>query len=441
MTNYIRAAYYLFTMMRRAYRSPDKLIKYQNKKVRQIVRYAYYNVPFYHDTFEKLGIKPSDIKTRHDLNKLPVVRKNDIRSNITKIISKEFDVNNLKKVLTSGSTGQPLTVYLSKKEDEFRKAKHLRANIACGQKPRDRWVITAPPHRSEEVARLQRILGFFAFTPISMFEDVASQLATLEKIKPDVLDGYSNSLVMLAKEAQRREVDSIKPKLIIGGAELISRSSRRLVEEVFDAPFYDQYACFEFERMAWQCREKLGYHIDADSIVMQFVDKDGEEVRPGERGEIVCTSLFNYAMPFIRYAVGDIGKPSEDTECLCGRTFPLMEVIEGRKDSLVILPDGRIFSPLAFVAAISYSESEPYIDQFRVIQKKVDLFHIQIKLKDDNVDKEIIEKGLIKNLERSLKINTHEISFEIDFVDDLRFDKSGKYMTVVSELNAASSLS
>jgi len=303
ITNYFRAAYYLLSMLRRAWWKNDKLTKYQNSHVREIVKYAYENVPFYREVFRKHHVKPDNVKGVDDLRKLPVLSREDVQNNALQMISKKFDVSRLKRVVTSGSSGEPVTVYLSNGEDEFRKAKHLRANIALGQKTRDRWVVISGPQHFSESTSFQKLLGLYIARPVSVFEDEEVKVSTIQRLKPDVLDGYSSSLFLLAKEAEKRIVADIKPRIIIGGAELIDDFQKRFVEKVFDAPFYDQYACSELERLAWQCKERSSHHIDADSVVMEFIDENGENVAPGERGEIVCTSLFNYAMPQMICAV------------------------------------------------------------------------------------------------------------------------------------------
>jgi len=268
-----------------------------------------------------------------------------------------------------------------------------------------------------------------------VFDDTSTQVSVIEDLKPDILDGYSSSLLLLAKEVEKRGIWTIRPRFIIGGAELIDNSSRQFIEKVFDAPFYDQYACVETERMAWQCPERAGYHVDSDSIIMQFVDEDGEEVSPGERGEIVCTSLFNYAMPFIRYATGDLGIASEEAKCPCGRTLPLIKVVEGRKDSLLLLPDDRVLSPITFIVAMTLFRFFSSIEQYRIIQKKIGLFEFQIKIKNDEVDKKIMEKELLTHLKRTMNVDAKEAKFEVNFVKSISLDKSGKFMTVVSKLN------
>jgi phenylacetate-CoA ligase len=432
MTNFLRTFYYLHSMIRRAYWNHDRLIDYQNKRLRKTIRYAYEHVPFYHRKFRELRIKPIDIKTAKDLNKLPIIRKAEIKKNLDKMISKESNVNNLRKLSTSGSTGQPLFLYINAVEDEFRKAKHLRANISCGQNLRDRWVTVTSPTHFGEIMKFQRMLGVYAPIPVSVFNDLATQVSIIEKMKPDILDGYSSSLLLLAKFVEKSGLESIRPRFIISGAEFVGNSSLNYIEKTFGAPVYDQYACIELERIAWQCPQRMGYHMDVDTMIVQFVDNDGEEVSVGEGGEIVCTSLFNFAMPLIRYAVGDIGVPS-DERCSCGRTLPLMKVVEGRKDSLIFLPNGQVMSPRAFSVAISTFRLYRLIEQFRFIQRKTGSFEILIKVGNSVVDEETMEAELVSHVKRVLGLEKFEVNFEVKFVDEIRLDNSGKFSFIVSE--------
>jgi phenylacetate-CoA ligase len=380
-----------------------------------------------------IGIRPTDIQTVRDLRKLPVIRKSEIRENLDKILSNKIPRATLRVLSTSGSTGLPLRVFISKGEDDYRKAKHLTANVFCGQKPRDRYVTLTSPSHFGEVPKLLKIIGLYDRTFVSIFDDVNTQISKIEKSKPDVLAGYSSSLLLLAKEIEKRGIYTIRPKFVLGGAELIDDYSRDFVGKVFGAPFYDQYAIVELDRIAWQCTARLQYHIDADSVIMEFLDGHGEEVAVGERGEIVCTSLFNYAMPFIRYAVGDMGIASAD-ECPCGISLPLMKVIEGRKDSLLVLPGDRFMSPRTFTIAMNMFESTKDIEQFRVIQRRTNLFEIQIKKRSEAVDEEVMEKELVVHLQKTINAKKDNLTFEVRFVDRIPFDKTGKFSAVTSDL-------
>jgi len=435
MPNLLRILYYLARAMKRAYWNSGKLQRYQEKRLRSVVEYAYNFIPFYHEKIRKAGISPRDIKTLEDLSKLPIIRKDEFkRENPRRLVSVEFDIEKLKVVRTSGSTGKPFQVYINSVENDWRKAIYMRANISCGQKPRDNWVAITAPHHFSDTTNTQRRLGIFAQTCISVFADINEQIRLVNEAKPDILDGYSGSLLLLAKEFQKRgEVETIEPRIIFGTAEVIDNVSCRFIERMFNAPFYDQFGCSEVDRTAWQCPEKTGYHMDVDSVITQFVDHEGNDVSSGERGEIVYTSLFNYSMPLIRYAVGDVGVPS-DEKCPCGRSFPLMEVAEGRKDSLLLLPNGQLLSPRTFTVALGMFELYGQIEQFRVIQKEVDLFKICVKKKDSGVNEDVLRSELLMHIKRMLNSKLNEVEFNVEFVEDLPLNKTGKHRAVVSEL-------
>jgi phenylacetate-CoA ligase len=143
-------------------------------------------------------------------------------------------------------------------------------------------------------------------------------------------------------------------------------------------------------------------------------------------------------MPFIRYFVGDIGIPSDD-ECSCGITLPLMKMIEGRKDSLLILPDGRLLSPRTFTVAMNMFKSgtgSGEIDQFRVIQRKTDLFEIHVKTKSEAFDEKSMEQELVGHLKNVLNLTGNDVAFEIKFGNRIPLDATGKFSAVVSMIKA-----
>lgn len=435
MTNFLRVLYYLGNAMRRAYWNNDKLRKEEEKRVRSVVGYAYDFVPFYHEKFREAGLKPSDVRTLKDLAKLPITRKRElIHESSRRLVSLEFNLDQLIVERTSGLAGEPFATYRSSMETDWQKAIYMRANISCGQKPRDSWIFVTSPQHFNDTTNIQRRLGIYAQTCVSVFCSVNDQIKLISRVNPDVLDGYSGCLLLLAKEADRMDLKSIQPRIIFGSADLIDVTSRRFMEKVFEAPYYDQFGCTEVDRSAWQCPVKDEYHMDIDSVVTQFVDDAGNEVSAGERGEIVYTTLSRYSMPFIRYAVGDVGIPSDES-CPCGRTLPLMKIVEGRKDSFLLLPDGRQLSPMAFRIAVSRFFDR--IMQYRVVQKKVDHFKIYIKVKDDSVDEKRLETELTAHVMKVLGLDKYEVTIAVEFTEEMPLSKSGKLMAVVSDLRCS----
>jgi phenylacetate-CoA ligase len=411
------------------------LVEHQNKCLRSVVRHAYDSVSFYRRKFDEVGVKPEDIVSVGDLSKLPIVSKSEIRQCGDGVVSSDYSVGSLRALSTSGSTGQPLRVLISREEDGFRKAKHLRANLSCGHKFSNRWLTVTSPSHFSEVGGVQRRLRFYSPKFVSVFWDVDRQLSVIRDFKPEVLDGYSSSLSLLAHEVRRKGVSGVNPRMVFGGAELIDDVSRSVIEEVFDAPFYDQYATIEFERMAWQCPERVGYHVDADSLLMQAVDEDGDVVAAGECGEIVCTSLFNYAMPLIRYKVGDFGVFSGE-DCSCGRVLPMLKRIEGRSDSLLVLPSGRVLSPRTLTVAMGSFSLNRYVEQFRIVQQKKDSVEIILKLEGSFNDKSVLERDILVHFKNMLSLSEEDSSvFSVVFVDEIPLNKQGKLKIVESKID------
>lgn len=434
MSNLPRILYYLNRGMQRLKWNEERLKKYQLERLRQIVGYAYTHVPFYYRKFKETGVSPTDIRTLKDLTKLPIIKKAELRRQpYERLLSDEFLEKRMRVVTTSGSTGEPFKIYMTGKEDDWRKAIYLRANVCCGQKLRDKWMVIVGPNHFSNVTRLQKFLRIYTRRCISVFEDATTQLSLAREMKPDILDGYSSSMLILARELKKSGQMDLKPRIVFGNGEIMTEASQKCVEEVFQAPYYDQYGCGEFNRTAWQCPEKMGYHMDEDSVIAQFVDENGDEVSSGERGEIIYTSLFSCAMPFIRYQVGDLGIPS-DEKCSCGRILPLMKNVEGREDSLIVLPDGQMLSPRVFTVAMSMYKYYERIEQFRIIQKKPDLLELLIKLTDSKVEKKVVEAELTTHLNKTLGLEGREIGLSVKFVDTIIVGKSGKLLSVVSEV-------
>ncbi len=434
MVNILKVLYYLRFANRRLHWDKEKLAQYQSERLRSVVRYADQYVPFYHKRFKEFGVDVASIRKIEDLSKLPVIKKDEFkRQDPTQTVSPQYDLNRLKKVRTSGSTGTPFEVYITPNEDAWRKATYMRANINCGQKPRDRWVVLTSPTHFGDTTSLQRKIGIYAQNCISLFESTDSKISQIEAARPDILDGYSGSLVLLAKEIQRRGLTSIRPRLMFGNAELISLESRHFVEEAFGAPYCDQFGCAEVDRSAWQCLERGGYHMDVDSVVTEFLDGAGDPVNVGERGEVTYTSLFNFAMPLIRYAIGDVGVPSGDM-CACGVGFPLMEVVEGRKDSFLTLPNNRIVSPMVFNFAVSRFKFYRVIDQYLIRQRAIDHFEVSLKIVDSPIDRDFLKREFIKHVTAFLDVSDSNVIFDVSFVDEIPLSKTGKLLSVVSDL-------
>jgi phenylacetate-CoA ligase len=412
-----------------------EIIKYQNKRLQYIVKNAYDNVPFYKNLFNKNNVKPSDIKDLSDLKKIPIIRKKEFKADsMLNLVSSAYDNEKLITLKTGGSTGEPLSTYIAEEEKAYRIAIHLRSNLNCGQKFSHQW---ARIDNVDSFTQIRQRIKFFPFTAIPLLWNVNNQLKALHTVKPQVIDGLSSAIWILAREVPSSIYAPLHPIVVFGTGELISSSSRIDIESAFNSVYLDQVSCTEVGRTAWECTEKSGYHMNVDSTIIEFIDDAGEPVAAGERGEMVYTSLHNQAMPIIRYGIQDIGIPLDD-ECACGISLPLMKMIEGRQNSFIMLPDGSVVSPWRFIEALKLFLLTDDIAKYRIIQEKKDHIKIYIEKTHDKVEEQFINEWILNKTKKEFTengINLSDILIEINYVDAIPSSKRGKLNVISSKLN------
>lgn len=425
-----RRFWLLRRLRKHAWLKPSELQMIQGKKLRKIIKYAYYNVAYYHRIFNSLNLRPRDIRSVDDLAKLPIITREEVRNNASELVSRAVDISKCKEHSTSGSTGKRVVVYTDQKAEDYRSAVFGRAFLECGLGLRQKMAFIGTTQTFPTSKRWYQRLGFVKRLHIDAREKPEDKINDLITYNPEGIYGYSSYIYLLAKAVKDSERGKLSPKLIIGTSEVLDVGTRKFIESVFDVRMLDFFGCIEMERTAWECLEQDGYHIDVDSVVMEFV-KDGETVSSGERGEIIYTCLHNYAMPLIRYSVGDIGVPSDDS-CPCGRGLPLMETIEGRSNDFISAPDGRIISPLAVANAVW---SVKGWTQYQIIQESLQKFTIRLVKGDEFPNTGVSE------IQRMMKeIIGSNIDVKVYFIDEIPRTTSGKYRTIMSNIKVDKAL-
>jgi phenylacetate-CoA ligase len=363
-------------LRRNLHRSPQELKTMQMKMLHAILEHSYQNVSFYHRKFRSANVKPDDIKKTEDLTKIPTTTKKELQSTpLNEILAKSVDISKCRKTLTSGSTGIPLAIVADSRTAYFYEALWARACFENGLKLLDKMVVIRDPHNFPAKRKWLHRLNVIRRKHVSVFDDGEMQLRFLEKYKPDALRGYPSAMAILASLCRQRTC-SFKPRLAFTGSEILDGETRKLIGSVFNSEVFDNYGCMEFSLLAWECREHKGYHVNVDNIVMELI-QNNEVVSPGERGEVVCTGLANYVMPFIRYRLDDVCVSNEEL-CPCGLKLPLIETLEGRTDDFLVTLDGRLISPMAFFPYPFEENGIEGIDQFRVVQEKKDKLTFQL---------------------------------------------------------------
>lgn len=411
--------------------SKEELLKYQNKKLRELVEHAYMKVPYYHRQWKKLNLKPEDIKTVEDLRKIPIITKEDIRKNFEDFKSKDFADRKPKSATTGGSTGEPLKFYYDLDAWSMSWACYYRGWNYAGYNVGDKIITiggssvvpSQKPSFQKQVKSkiIERHIGLSAFDMNE--ENMRKYSEIIKKYKPLFLRGYPSSLYIFAKFCEKNSISFPTIRAAFTTAETLFHIYRKEIENSFGIKVFDEYGMRDGGANAHECTEHTGLHISTEKSVVEFV-KNNENISSDDLGKIILTDLYNYSFPFIRYDVGDIGAPS-DENCSCGRGLPLLKKIEGRITEIIQFSDGTMWA--GPVLTLVFKDFD--IIQYQVIQENQD--EIILRIVKGKTFSEEEAKKLIQIFKYHAGKNG---SVEIAYVDKIQVAKSGKRQFVISKI-------
>ncbi|MFZ0390945.1 MAG: hypothetical protein WAN36_10855, partial [Calditrichia bacterium] len=324
----------------------DELANYQFKKLTNLLRHAYSNSAYYRKLFNQLGFDVSSFKDISSLKKLPILAKETIRMNKASITVKNFKPHQIINLNTSGTTGTSLSIPVDidsrRKSYAFSRRRFNWAGLSDekhGAVFGGRAIVPSIGYKNN-FWRYNAVLDSYLFSSYHLSnENIPYYIKKLMQFKPRYIESYPSAVYTIAAYMQQNGISGVFPKAILTSAETLLDYQKEIIQQVFQCPVSDQYGCTEQAIFVSQC-EKGIYHINPDYGIVEIVDENDEEVPPGKTGRVICTSFVNQALPLIRYDIGDFAVKGA-FECSCGRSFPTMEKIIGRKDDFIITPDGR----------------------------------------------------------------------------------------------------
>ena len=423
------AARFLWHLKRNQWKTLQELKNIQLKRLKAMIHYVYNYVPYYHSLFNSVKFKPEDLKSFEDLQKVPITTKMDVQRNLKNIIAKGVDTSKCIEYFTTGSTGIPLKTYKNLRAASQDTALKAYAFLECGMRLTDKFVnifgARSTHDRSIDRTTSSMILPNQILLPYAQKTSVI--IDYLRRIKPDVIYSFPSVLEDLCS----CDASKINPRLIFSQGETLTQHCRSLVRSAFDVEINDTYGSTELGRLAFECNENSGLHMITDSNAIEFIDDYGDTVAPGEIGEIVATGLYNYAMPMVRYNLGDIGIPT-DERCCCGRSWPLIKDIEGRINDVFIMPRGRKLYPrILFSLFIGPIIENPFfISQYQIIQKKRNKIVVRM-VKGREFDLKMAFK-IKDNIENFCFRMGEDISVDLEIVQNILGEKTNKRKHIIS---------
>lgn len=420
------------------WKSQDELLSSQWQLVRRTVNKATCEVPYYRKICADRGWDLNNKAFSYeDFLNFPKLEKETLRDNIMEFLHPNY-TGRVTKGRTSGSTGHSLTLFYNAEHESYSEAGRWRAKQWWGVAPGSPQVsIWGRPYTGYRDRLAQKVKSYLMntllFSAFDLQEAYLLQIwQHISRFKPSIIYGYPSAIYPLAVflKENNKHAEELGVKVIMVTAESITSQQRSLIEEVFGCKTANEYGCSETGGFVYEC--PLGsWHISSELAFVEFLDREGRPACRKQAGEIFITHLRNDYMPLIRYRVGDMGAPLTGV-CTCGRGLPMMEVSVSKESDLFRLTDGKTYSSEIFdyinLAVVKAHPSS--IRQFRVVQKTLDRFEIQLVIGPDSsgrgekLFKHLTEKQLGKNTDIDLKR-----------VPRIEREPSGKLRYFISEVN------
>ena len=396
-----------------------------------MLEHAYENVPMYRGAFQDAQITPADINTPDDLKLLPIQTKETLRENyphntIAQNVSEKDKIPNS----TSGSTGSPVEFMMSRQLMGMRWGRYLRGNTWTRMDIGERYLRIWGPHGKPFFERFSigftlnmKELSAFGMDEPRMLEYVLF----IKRYKPKIIEAYASAMAGLAIFINRQGITDVKVDAVITSGETLFEAYREQIEQAFHCKVFNRYGGREFGAIAHECSEHTALHLNAESFFIEFVEN--EQTANTGLYNIVLTNLDNFTMPFIRYEIGDVGKPATKV-CPCGRGLPLMAEPFGRMIDIVMSPSGRMVS--VHYLTLLFGDYNEYVKGFRATQTQEDQLEVMI------VPSERYSNEIGEVLRQKVQEHTGD-DMEVTFipVDEIPPSETGKRALLRSLVNKA----
>ncbi|MCM8797524.1 MAG: hypothetical protein NC923_06605 [Candidatus Omnitrophica bacterium] len=419
--------------------SEDALRAYQQKRLRLIIEHAYRNVPYYRRIFQEKNIIPSDIKSINELKIMPFLTKEIIQKKFNELIAVNAKKYKPRLLSTSGTSGGAVKFYVDKPSNILEFVYYWRFWGWAGYRLGNTFAELSAQSFTPYSQKKEQYYYFEFFTRRLMvnsllisYKNSDNYIRLFKKFKPRFLKGLPSNLYALARIIGKKTGHGITFRAIFSQGENLLRYQRDYIENTFSCKVFDSYGHMERTVAISQCPFD-SYHVHMDYGGVEFVEpvsvKSEDGIADGQIREVVGTSLYNFAMPLIRYRTGDYIrlKPTAQ-KCSCNRTFPIVGSIVGRNSDIVITPDGRAITALYVVF-----DRTPNICFGQVIQERLDKLLVKVAYNSQDIDSSdaLLLKNLVDFVGDSMKIEIVHIGPE-----ELEMNKLVKNKTIISKISS-----
>lgn len=416
-----------------------KIEELQFKQLRQLFDYSVKYVPYYRNKLGTIAATLGNNLDHEEWAQIPLLTRSDIQNSgkdlhSTRLPSGEHGP--LNEIRTSGSTGMPITTLGTSVTRLFWEVFTLRDHV-WHKRDLKKKLVSIRPEVGREIPNGRELPGWGSATSaifntgrsavLNSSFPVDEQAAWLIKQQAAYVLSLPSNIIELARYFAEKGQELPCLEEIRTYGEVAGDDVRELCRQVWNVPVTDIYSTQEAGYIALQCPENEHYHVQSENLLVEVINDRGEACNPGETGMIVITTLHNFAMPLLRYALGDYAVVG--AACSCGRGLKVLNKIAGRVRNMVTLPSGRRHFP-SFPAE-TWMQIAP-IKQLQLIQKSHE--HIEARLVTNRALRQSETDAFIAVLQERLK---YPFNISFSYPGKIERSKGGKFEDFISEIQSS----
>jgi len=401
-------------LKRTEYLSSSEIEEMQNEQLRRMIKHCYDAVPFYRKSFGEHSIRPHQVRCREDLERLPVITREDVVENHRYFISKKIPKDGIMTRYTGGTTGKPMKMMITGRERMIDNARITKQCAMAGMSMQD-GQFHVGPNTGNMPWRYDRKNNAVLFSPLH-FDDrnIGTFTGLLKSYGFRFMRGFPSLIYLLADHCRENGISDIRLDAVITKSEQLLPHWRKTIEDAFGCRVFDQYAQVEMVASAMECGSHSGMHVEPSFGIIE-TDK---------HNELIATSLVNYAMPLLRYRTGDIGKVAKN-RCSCGRCSGRLVEFQGRKCDMIITKNGK---PVNFSPVMSRIQRHQNIRECRFVQEDKGSLRVDLVIR---------KHESLKSIKRSLNsLFDGEIELYFNVVSSIQREGKGKSRFIISKIQS-----
>jgi phenylacetate-CoA ligase len=408
--------------------SPDEVLDLQLGRFRDVLRHAKATTSLYRERFA--DIDPERLTSPEDIEQLPILTKDDLRTRAEELISDSYRRPDLFHKRTGGSTGVPVHVWWDHESRKFKRALVERhdawAGYRLGRRKAALWGdVDGDQPLKERIYRRICERTIYLDTLKMTEENLESFAHRIREFRPPVLMGHAHSIHFFTRYIVDAGFDDVTFDGIISTAEALLPSERAEIEARFGNVVFDRYGCEEVSLIASECESHDGLHIGGEGIYVETVGENAEAP-----GAVVVTDLVSRGMPILRYEVGDLAT-TLCGPCSCGRGLPRLGRVFGRTSDVLYAPDGRQISGISILDTFVIHVAG--LKQAQIVQDRLD--HLRIRVVRDHGFDESSKNQLASAVSHAFG---PEMQHTLEYVEVIEPTPRGKFQFTICEIEPPS---